>query len=61
MPVFALDIEGLTLVAALVLILHVDQVQQGPVHRHLVVGWQVRIQLPPANVWNGTEMWNKSN
>lgn len=50
-PVHALDVEGLAFIATLVLILHVDKVEQSTIHAYLIVRRQICIQLPPADVW----------
>lgn len=54
-PIHPLDVEGLALVAALVFILHIKQMQQSSIHADLVVGWKISVQFPPADVWEWTK------
>lgn len=46
-------VHRLTLIGAAIFKLHVVQVQMSPRHPHLVIGWQLSVQLLPADLRDG--------
>lgn len=46
-------VHSFALIGAAVLKLHVVQVQMGPRHPHLVIGWQLSVDLLPADLGDG--------